>query len=197
MNRIQSAIPEWNDAGVLPPIDEIRPTSVRRSPYKISLSDLIQRLGSNEKRRYLLARFLEYRSALHNLGLNSGFQWIDGSFVENIERIQHRNPRDIDVVTFAYLPTNQSKRSFLRSCPNILNPILAKERYNVHAFFVHLDILEGEKSERLVASSAYWYSLFSHQRNLCWKGFLRVDLSPEYDKFAKSNLQVFSEENSV
>jgi hypothetical protein len=32
------------------------------------------------------------------LGFNRGFQWLDGSFVEN------KDPRDLDVVTFLYRP---------------------------------------------------------------------------------------------
>jgi hypothetical protein len=32
--------------------------------------------------------------------LNQGFQWLDGSFAEQIELLEGRPPKDIDVVSF-------------------------------------------------------------------------------------------------
>ena len=46
-----------------------------------------------------MAGFLSFRDALQATGLVKGFQWINGSFLENVEEVEERNPRDIDVVS--------------------------------------------------------------------------------------------------
>ena len=43
---------------------------------------------------HLLQGFLNYRKKLHELGLVQGVQWLDGSFVENIEVLESRAPND-------------------------------------------------------------------------------------------------------
>ncbi|WP_426763559.1 DUF6932 family protein [Hafnia paralvei] len=35
------------------------------------------------------------------MGLAEGFQWVDGSFTENVELIERRTPNDVDVVIFS------------------------------------------------------------------------------------------------
>lgn len=54
------------------------------------------------ERRELLKGLLEFRSELHRIGLVDGIQWLDGSFIENVEEIEGRHPKDIDVVTFLF-----------------------------------------------------------------------------------------------
>ena len=49
-----------------------------------------------------MAGFLDFRALLHSLGINTGFQWLDGSFMENVELLEQRAPKDIDVVTLSY-----------------------------------------------------------------------------------------------
>ena len=39
----------------------------------------------------------KYRAALRAVGFDRGFQWLDGSFVED------RVPKDLDVVSFTYI----------------------------------------------------------------------------------------------
>ena len=34
------------------------------------------------------------------IGIGSGFQWLDGSFLENVEMTEKRDPGDLDLVTF-------------------------------------------------------------------------------------------------
>lgn len=98
------AIPQWNTLGLLPPIDPVNPTSAERSPYPVALLDVILRFATSPERCKVLKGFLDYRAALHGMGLVNGFQWLDGSFTEQVETLERRSPRDIDVVTFVYTP---------------------------------------------------------------------------------------------
>ena len=92
------AIPAWNALGLLPPIDPTTPTAVERSPYPVSLKDLVLRFGTSPERKAILTGFLEYRAILHQFGVQHGFQWLDGSFMEEIEILEGRPPMDLDVV---------------------------------------------------------------------------------------------------
>ena len=80
------------------------PISDYRSPYSVSLTDCILRFGTTQARRAILDGFMEFRSALHSVNLTKGFQWVDGSFLENVEEIEKRDPHDIDLFNFCCLP---------------------------------------------------------------------------------------------
>ena len=75
------AIPNWSASGVLPPISPAAPASTDRSPYEASLTDLILHFNTSAERQTILTGLLDFRAALHGLGLVQGFQWLDGSFL--------------------------------------------------------------------------------------------------------------------
>jgi hypothetical protein len=183
------AIPAWNPQGLIPPIDTLQPTGTERSPYAVTLTELVQRFGQTPARRVVLNGFLRYRAALHEAGLRQGFQWLDGSFLEHIEAIEQRAPNDLDVVTFYQLPAGRSQVDLHMLNPNIF-PAGAQARealkasYRVDCYLVHL----GMAPERLVGWAAYWYSLWSHRRTGAWKGYLAVDLAPVADQEAAATL---------
>jgi hypothetical protein len=179
------AIPNWDPSGVLPPINQIAPTSVNRSPYSVSLTDLVLRFATTPDRQTVLAGYLGFRAALHSVGLTSGFQWIDGSFAEDIERIAGRGPNDIDVVTFYNLPPSQTAKDVFTAHQRLFTSKDTKADYHVDAYFVQLN---AGSPEPLVNLSAYWYSLWSHRRGGQWKGYLQIDLSSSDDLLAKANL---------
>ncbi len=187
MTRV--AIPSWTAAGLLPPLDPALPASTERSPYPVSLSEIVLRYGTSPRRREILGGFLKYRSRLHAVGLVVGFQWLDGSFLENIELIEGRGPNDLDVVTFFRLPAGTSQGQVFAREPAVF-PRTGTERqafkslYNVDAYLVDL----ATPSDRLVEMSAYWYSMWSHRRNERWKGYLTVDLDPHEDGTAAAHL---------
>lgn len=171
-------IPAFNSLGLLPPCDATAPTSAERSPYLVSLLDVVMRFASSPARRSILHGFLAYRAALHRLGLTCGFQWLDGSFFEDVETIEGRAPRDIDVVSFFHTPANFSMSD---EDALLFDQASAKAQFLVDAYSVELDSLApGE----LVEWSAYWYSLWSHRRTQVWKGFLKIDLAPADDAVA-------------
>lgn len=87
-------IPDWNSQGVLPPNDPIDPTAAERSPYAVSLTDFVLHFGTTEKRQTILEGLLGFRAILHAAGLGNGFQWVDGSFLEEIEKIENHAPAD-------------------------------------------------------------------------------------------------------
>ena len=85
-------IPLLNSDGVLPPYNPDAPTARDRSPYHVSLPDFVLRYAISPERDAILRGFLSYREALHACGLDRGFQWVDGSFLEDIELIAGRAP---------------------------------------------------------------------------------------------------------
>lgn len=181
-----ASIPNWSAQGVLPPNDPVNPTSAERSPYGVSLTDFVLHFGTTQGRRNILIGLLDFRAALHAAGLTDGFQWINGSFVEDIERIEGREPRDVDVVTFFHLPVGETQKSVLNAHRELFNHADMKNRFRVDAYFVPLD---DNPPVFLVERSAYWYSLWSHCRSGQWKGYLQIDLSATDDATARAELK--------
>jgi len=189
------ALPNWNLRGLIPPIDCQHPTSPDRSPYEVSLTDFVLRFGFTEPRRTVLKGFLQYRAALHAAGLTSGFQWLDGSFLENVEMLESRAPNDIDIVTFYDLPANKSQAELLQQFPDLfptsrdtLEKI--KSTYFVDAYFENL----AKAPKLLVKHSSYWYSMWSHDRNQAWKGYVQIDLAFTDDALALAQLENLSQQ---
>lgn len=121
MTIYAGTIPAWNSAGVLPPI---RPGqaghSPDRSPYSVDLSVFIDRFATSPQRITILDGLLRFRAELHSKGIVSGFQWLDGSFLEAVETLESRPPRDVDVVTFFELPHGEDQRSLASRAGNII-----------------------------------------------------------------------------
>ena len=165
-------IPHWNAQGVIPPINELNPTAVERSPYRVSLADFVNRFALTPARNEIVRGFLEYRLALHHAGFVSGFQWLDGSFLEHTERLEGRDPKDIDVVTFLHTPSNWVMNE---DTLKLFDHDEVKHRFKVDAYYVEPDTLPPRE---LSTWSAYWYSLWSHRRNQLWKGYVQIELAP-------------------
>ena len=192
MNEYTDTIPDWNADGVLPPINEDNPTAVERSPYPISLPDLVTFFGNTEERRNLLGGLLDYRAELHKAGLTQGFQWINGSFVEHVEELRERPPADIDVVTFCYIPEGHTQQSLFEAYSNLFDTSYTKAHFNVDAHYVPLN---QTTSETVVRDTRYWYSLWAHTRDGQWKGFVQVDIDGRNDSAARDNLDGMNNEN--
>lgn len=184
-------IPAWNPEGLIPPVDASNPASTSRSPYRVSLADLVLRFSTTPERKAILDGLLDYRSTLRAAGLVTGFQWVDGSFVEDIETNGFRPPNDIDVVTFFELPAGITQASLMSANPllfptgpgALVAKIALKSRFHVDAYFVNL----GSRSERLIERGCYWYGMWAHQRKTQkWKGFVEIDLDPADDAHAQS-----------
>lgn len=182
------AIPEWNAEGVLPPIGA-DPVSPDRSPYPVSLFQLVERFAMTPERRTILDGFLRYRAGLHTCGLVEGTQWVDGSFMENIEDRESRPPNDVDVVTFFLTPSGKTEKDIVGKNPDLFVHDAVKQTYHVDAFPVGM----RGTLEQLLQQATYWYSLWSHTRTQRWKGYLAVDLAPTEDDGALSLLSKMGE----
>jgi hypothetical protein len=182
-------VPVWNSRGWIDPIDVLAPTSVNRSPYVVSLRDFVLEFATTPRRASVLGGLLQYRSELHTAGLKNGFQWLDGSFLENVELLESRDPGDVDVVTYYQMPTNQTQASLKALSPDTF-PVNAaehkalKDRLHVDAYTMMLD----QPPQVLVKMTAYWYSMWAHRRDFAWKGFVQVDLAPLEDALATAAL---------
>lgn len=178
-------VPEWNSAGLLPPHDPDAPVSQARSPYVVTVADVVAKLSTTPQRCAIADGFLRYRADLHALGFTSGFQWINGSFCSDVETLEGRPPNDIDIVTFLDTPADLDHQAVFVAKPQLfLDP---KKEYLCDAYFVELN---GATPEYLVANSAYWSSVWGHTRGGTWKGFLQVSLDPAFDAAARDMLQM-------
>lgn len=172
-------IPPWDTSRLLPPFYN-DPTGDPRAPYPVSLVETVERFATSPERIRILQGFLNYRAKWHELGCHEGFQWLNGSFMEDIETLESGPPNDIDVVTFWLIPKAphlESLREWVeRHSPN---DALRKE-FEVDCYYVNLNT----DADWLIDAAAYWYSVWSHRRNRVWKGFLRIDLDSAEDAAA-------------
>jgi len=179
-------LPNWDSRGILPPVlPGAGGTDPRRSPYLIDLFMLLDRFASSPERKRILNGFLSFRQMLHRLGITKGFQWLDGSFLENIELLKNHPPNDMDVVTYYELPTRMTQASLVEKAGGELEHGNLKEKYSIDAYFSEL----GRPLDvRQAQSLTYWYSMWSHRRDGLWKGFVQVDLAPNQDDTARAML---------
>lgn len=172
-------IPNFEVSGVLPPFLGCPTQPANQAPYKVTLDEFVSHFSTSDERKKILEGFLEYRVKLKSLGVNDGFQWLDGSFVEDVEKVRGRPPNDIDLVTFAFRPSgldDNSMRTLMTDNSDIFFSKSAKVKFSCDAYFVDLTT----KPKFLVSQSRYWFGLFSHQRSTSlWKGMLEVDLTDD------------------
>ncbi|WP_299646015.1 hypothetical protein [uncultured Jannaschia sp.] len=176
------SIPDWNMAGVVPPVRPgAHPAGKDRSPYRVSLREFADRFCLSSERFEILSGLIDLRSGLHSIGVTQGFQWIDGSFLENIEDTKSRPPNDVDVVTYAFLPVGETQQSFFPKILPFMDKAAVKSKYKVDHFVKILPQID-------IRDVCYWYSLWSHRRDGVWKGYAEVDLDPVDDPQARSIL---------
>ncbi len=180
-------IPDFDHNGVLPPhVGDHTSSRENMSPYPTTSAELCTKLGTTDERRQILLGFFELRAALRQLGVTSGFQWLDGSFAEEAEKTRGRAPNDIDVVTFfqpAPLPT-QPTPALTTFLPVLSNRDATKHRFRVDHIMVPLASTPDRIADarRLVDDVRYWFGLFSHRRSDdVWKGMLQLPLDTATD----------------
>lgn len=181
----------WNAKGYLPPIDpRFNGASSQRSPYSVSMKDVVTKFSTSSERKNILSGLLHYRQALYTSGISTGFQWLNGSFMENVESNKSRPPNDIDVVTFFQIPDRQTQQEFLTHNRHLFDNSQTKPAYKVDAYpFVLGEPLQSYHAKQI----AYWYSMWSHTRSQDWKGFLQVELDSDGDQECLSILNSASE----
>lgn len=170
-------IPPFNHNNVLPPYQGNNPASCNaQSPYQCSIMEFCQRFAISDKRIMILKGFIQFRLKCNDIGITEGFQWIDGSFIEDIMASEQREPNDIDVVSFLFR---------LRSIPNLiieikskflefLDPTMSKKNYHVDHYLVEAD----SNPVTTINAVKYWNQLFGHNRKGIWKGMVEIPLYP-------------------
>ncbi len=178
-------IPDFDHNLVLPPhLGDPRDPG-QLSPYPCTTLDLCQRLGTTPERRAILGRFLDFRERLRVEGLTNGFQWVDGSFLEDIETREGRPPGDIDVVTVYWGYDLPYQNQLVANFPEVADPVLSKANFSVD----HYPFDAGSHPELTLEWTRYWMLLFSHNRLGVWKGMLRIQLNtPAEDAAAKHEI---------
>ncbi|EPK8553330.1 DUF6932 family protein [Pseudomonas aeruginosa] len=183
-------IPLWNHQGIIPPIDESNPTSPVRAPYQTDMVQIVERYATTFERCDVLEGFLSHRAQIHRMGIASGFQWLDGSFMENVELLEGRHPNDMDVVMFADIPKAVEQALQPQDIQMLVDNPWIKENYKVDFYLLPL----SESPETLIEMAAYWYSMWSHRRSMQWKGFLSVRLESGLDQNALDLLRARRQE---
>lgn len=179
-------VPSFNSNGILPPVAGANPTDLERSPYIVTMPEMVQAFGTTPTRRVLLRNLIAYRQLILEGGYTSGLQFLDGSFVEDVEKHSRREPRDIDVFSLLHVPTQyaQNPQSWQTSgyqfwAEEIQNQPKNKNRFKLDTYAA---LVEEFHLLGLLKNVMYWYSLFSHQRDtFAWKGFVAVVLDPAQD----------------
>lgn len=176
-------IPNFSISGLLPPYLGATPTNgALMSPFQTTLVRIANKLCGSDERKAIFRGLLQYRQQLANIGFTDGFQWLSGSFLEDIETLETRPPNDVDLVTFCHRPAGATAtldwRDFNSSNSALLRSRLVKPVYKCDAYFVDLD---SKPVANVVNQTRYWFGLFSHRRDKVWKGLLQVPLPVSSD----------------
>lgn len=156
--------------------------SARSSPYPVSASELVQRFATSDRRCRILEGLFRYRAELRKLGFARGFQWLDGSFAEDVEAREGRPPNDLDLVTFTHPPPGLSKveiNQMLSTRPDLFDHDRCKAGFLCDTgALINLTM----RAEWLVTQTRYWYGLYSHRRgDALWKGMLELPMESDDD----------------
>lgn len=181
-------IPDFAPNGALPPFIDGNPTDpAKRSPFKVDIFQLVDRFCTTRRRAELLMGLNAYRKHLFQGGFISGYQWIDGSFVEDVEENRGRPPSDIDIVTLFNRPVRyqvdpalwpKEYSSFLHI--KFFETRNMKPVYNCDTFSVDLEA--GQES--LVRDTMYWGGLFTDIRGSTEKkGIVSIPLATDPMEF--------------
>lgn len=177
-----SAIPDFDHNLVLPPHLGDPIDRAQLSPYPCTTADLCLRLGTTPERRRILEGFLDFRERLRSEGLTQGFQWLDGSFLEDVETRNGRPPQDLDTVTVFWGYDSAFLARLAGNFPEFGSPRLAKANFLLD----HYPFDAGFNPALTLEQTRYWILLFSHNRMGVWKGMLRVELdTPAEDAAAR------------
>ncbi len=183
-------IPDFDHNQVLPPHLGDPRVRAQLSPYPATSEDVCQKFATTDERRDILRGWLRFREKLSRLGVVSGFQWLDGSFLEQIELSESRGPRDLDTITFYVTPAGVNPNAFLTQVLANLPEFVDRDAAKINYRLDHFPVTLTSDPAALVEHTRYWAGLFSHRRDGIWKGMLRVELNtPTIDNAAAAILQ--------
>ncbi|MGV1869702.1 DUF6932 family protein [Agrobacterium rosae] len=189
------SIPHFDNRGLIPPVDMANPVGALRSPYSASIVELVQRFGYTPQRRRLLRNLIDYRALFASDEYAQGVQFIDGSFVEDVEAVRNRDPQDIDVFSLVYPPAKYVADFSLwlnQGMPfweaSLVNRQANKQLYSLDTYGIIVD--DQIPIFSTMHDIMYWYGLFSHQRDTFqWKGFVALGIDTAEDQAALTLLE--------
>lgn len=187
MNKRKTpSIPAFNDNYLLPPfradrfdvIDNFHDNYL--SPYKCTLIEVFEKFGITKKRIKILKGLYLFRRELNRHNITQGYQWLYGSFTENIEAAENRSPNDLDIATF-YQNSSDIENKFLEKIfPEFICNKKSKAKYEL-----------DHSSYKVFASPPHFLTpvdivsdltqLYTHNRKGVWKGILRLELNTPYE----------------
>lgn len=171
-------IPKFDHNNVIPPHLGNPTQKNDLSPYHCTTLELCKTFATSKERIEILSGLLSFREKMNLLGVKQGFQWIDGSFTENIEVSEKRAPRDLDLVTFFGGITIENQQTIVEQFTEFADSQTAKQTYKLD----HYAVDYCYSPDVTVESARYWIQLFSHNRLGVWKGILRLELNtPDID----------------
>lgn len=188
-------LPSFDLRGLLPPFVGADATTPDRSPYWVTMPELVAAFGTTPHRCQLLRNLIAYRAILAQGGYVGGIQFIDGSFVENVEALESRSPGDIDVFSILSAPPRYLTDPAAWQATGlpfwnaeVADRNLNKQRFSLDTYAVLFEERQAQPMN-LISDIIYWYGLFSHQRTtFAWKGFAGIALDPAADQAALSQL---------
>lgn len=169
-------IPDFDYNNVLPPYIGNAANPGNQSPYPCDIMEFCHHFATSPARIAILKGFVRFRLACVVNGIR-GRQWIDGSFVENVEASESRDPHDMDVVTLMKIGPEIDEARLLSAFPEFVNHRLSIKNYMVD----HYPFIINLSPEYTIQQSKYWNLLFGHNRRGVWKGMLEI---PLYDNDA-------------
>ncbi len=170
-------IPNFDHNDVLPPHTGNPINRSDLSPYHCSTLELCHRFATSRQRVIILKNFIAFRKRMSSLGIVEGFQYLGGSFLQNIENEENRSPRDLDVVTFFGGLTKNEQGVILANFPEFAYSGQSKVIYLLD----HYPVDYCSSPEITVEQTRYWIQLFTHTRSRVWKGMLRIKLDSATD----------------
>ena len=182
-------IPQFSSNGLLPPFEGEDATTLQRSPYFGSIIEVIERFSTTPARRALLGGLLQYRRFLADNYFTSGIQFIDGSFVEDVEKLRNRDPRDIDVFSLIELPVRYREPDLWQAegFPFWRDEVVHSKNKDRYSLDTYGEIFRPGAAQ--IKSLFYWNDLFGHQRDtFSWKGYVMIPLDPAADLQAAETL---------
>ncbi|HBD26831.1 hypothetical protein [Flavobacterium sp.] len=180
-------IPKFDHNHVTPPHIGDPTDKSQLSPYLSNSFEFTKHFATSPERVEILKGLLKFRKKLNDVGIIEGFQWLDGSFTENIEIVERRSPRDLDIVTL-FNPkklTPEQVKNIEDNFVEFFDFQTSKTNYKLdhYPFNYAMDPLFT------VDYTRYWIQLFSHNRLGVWKGIIRLELNtPDLDNEASEYL---------
>jgi hypothetical protein len=181
-------IPKFAPNGALPPFIDGSPTNpAKRSPFHTNIYQVVDRFCTTKHRAVLLKGLNAYRKHLFEGGFVAGQQWIDGSFVEDVEATRLRPPGDIDVVTLFNRPIKfqNDPLAWSSAYSSVLHLKFFETRnmkpvYKCDTFSIDLEA----GSTSLVRDTMYWGGLFTDIRGSTEKkGIVSIPLATDPMEF--------------